>query len=161
MGGGITGDFQIYDTDLHSPLKKGYRNQEMDLMIRQLEANPGKIPQPNRNEMMHMLVRSQDNLNIDFPARFKALWMTNALDGSEDYLVSQRIMDLVGPEMKKFREKLMKTTSPKGWDRKGLRKIIIPPKGVKMKARFGIDDAPLDEGEELLDCEEYLMRRLL
>ena len=40
--GGITGDFQENDTDLHHDLKSSYR-QESLLMIEKLRSNPNKI----------------------------------------------------------------------------------------------------------------------
>ena len=35
--------------------------------------------------MMQMLKKSFDSLEIDVASRFKALWVTNALDGTEDF----------------------------------------------------------------------------
>ena len=67
--------------------------------------------------------------------------MTNALDGSEDCLISDKLFELVGPTMLEFREKLMKG-SPKT-----LQEVIrqlIPPKGVKRKSDI--------EGGELSNC---------
>ena len=52
IGGGVNGYIQINDTDLHSPLKAKYRKLEQLLMIDQLKANPKKIPQPSRDDMM-------------------------------------------------------------------------------------------------------------
>ena len=46
------------------------------------------------------------------PARYKALWVTNKLDGSEDHPVSERIITLVGQKLMLFRENLMKERSP-------------------------------------------------
>ena len=89
IGGGVTGDIQINDTDLHSPLKAKYRELEQLLMIDQLKANPKKIPQPSRDDMMRMLSESFEAVEIDVVTHFKSLWVTNALDGSEDYLVSE------------------------------------------------------------------------
>lgn len=152
IGGGVTGDIQINDTDIHSPLKKKYRELEQELMIAQLRSDPNKIPQPNRNDMMRMLVESFNSLNIDISARYKALWLTNKLDGSEDYLVSERIMRLVGERLKEFREELMKTPSPKNL--KDLMKLITPPKGVRRKQGENTTNAALaDEGDELYDCD--------
>ena len=54
-------------------------------MIDQLKADPKRIPQPSRDDMMQMLKKSFDSLEIDVASRFKALWVTNALDGSEDF----------------------------------------------------------------------------
>ena len=58
IGGGITGDVQINDTHVHHQLKTNYREQEMEMMLRQLEENPIKIPAPSRDEIMLMMSRS-------------------------------------------------------------------------------------------------------
>ena len=129
IGGGVTGDIQVNDTDLHSPLKAKYRELEQSLMMQQLKPNPKKIPQPSRDDMMRILVESFKSLEIDVESCFEALWVTNALDGTEDYLVSERVMLLVGNKMKVFRNDLMKKKSPKNL--KELLKLITPPKGVK------------------------------
>ena len=44
IGGGITGDAQLNDTDIHNPLKEEYREREQELMIETLRADPKKIP---------------------------------------------------------------------------------------------------------------------
>ena len=106
IGGGVTGGIQVDDTDVHSPLNAKYRQLEQGLMIHQLAENPQKIPQPNRNDMMRMLDGSFRSSKIDFSSRFKVLWVTNTLDGSEDHLVLERV-ELMG--------------------------MITPPKGVKRK----------------------------
>ena len=124
IGGGVTGDIPKNDTNIHSPLKKKYQVLEQELMIAQLTSDPNKIPQPNRNDMIRMLVESFNSLNIDISACYKVLWLTDKLDGSEDYLVSERMMRLVGGRLKEFREELMKTPSPKNL--KDLMKLITP-----------------------------------
>ena len=43
IGGGVTGDIQINDTDIHSPLKKKYRELEQQLVIAQLRSDPPKF----------------------------------------------------------------------------------------------------------------------
>ena len=149
IGGGITGDMQVNDTHLHNPLKKTYREKEMQLMQQKLRSDPKKIPAPSKNEMMSMLSESMDSVTVDFPAAFKSLWLTNKLDGSEDYLVSERIMDLVGEEMKKFRDELMTKPGPKSFA--AMLKLITPPKGVKLPKESA--EVPADEGDELFDCE--------
>ena len=75
---------------------------------------------------------------------------TKALDGTEDYLVSERVYKFVGTRMIDFRNQLMKTASPKNL--KQLLKIKTPPKGVKRKDAEG-SAATFDEGDDLLDCE--------
>ena len=57
--------------------------------------------------------------------------MTNKFDGSEDYLVSDRLYELVGQEMLEFRNSLMAEERPKNLQ--ALIKTITPPKGVKRK----------------------------
>ena len=146
IGGGVIGDIQINDTDLHSPLKAKYRELEQLLITDQLKANPKKIPRPSRVDMMRML---SESFEIDVVTHFKSLWVTNALDGSEDYLVSERIIMLVGEKLKVFCKKLNKAESPKNL--KDLLKLITPPKGVKRKAEKTA--VPVDEGKELFDCD--------
>ena len=102
---------------------------------------------------MRMLVESFDSLEIDVVNRFKALWVTNAVDGSEDYLVSERIITLVGDQLKEFRNELMKNENPKNL--KQILRLITPPKGVKRKYQ---QEIPFNEGFELYDCERELFQ---
>ena len=150
ISGGITGDIQINDTDIHTPLKRAYRQLEQELMIKQLQSDPKKIPQPNRDDMMRMLVESLQSIDVDVQGRYKSLWLTCALDGGEDYLVSEKLMSMVGKDLKKFRAELMKSRSPK--QLKDLLKLITPPNGVCGK-NHGTSSVPIDEGNELLDCD--------
>ena len=75
--------------------------------------------------------------------------MANALDGTEDYLVSDTVILLVGNKIKVFRNDLMKKKSRKNL--KELLKLITPPKGVKRKVADTV--APIGEGQELFDCD--------
>ena len=72
------------------------------------------------------------------------------MNGSENYLVSERVYKLVGTRMNDFRNQLMKTTSPKNL--KQLLKMTTPPKGGMRKDAEG-SAATVDEGDELFDCE--------
>ena len=112
-------------------------------MLEQLEKDPIKIPSPSRNEMMSMLLQAWETLEIDTEGEFKSLFVTNALDGSEDYLVLDKLFALTGDEMVDFRKELMLQNSIKS--RKEVIRNLIPPKAVKRKANV--------EGSELLDCE--------
>ena len=143
IGGGITGDVQINDTNCHHHLKTLYRDLEMKLMLEQLEKDPTKIPSPSRNEMMSMLLKAWESLQIDTKKEFKSLFVTNSFDGSEDYLVSDKLFSLVGQEMVAFRKELMSSDSSKTL--KEVIRKLIPPKGVKRKSNI--------EGSELVDCE--------
>ncbi|GFO11576.1 steryl-sulfatase [Plakobranchus ocellatus] len=129
MGGGITGDVQINDTHLHHRLKSKYRDLECDLMHRQLQANPQKVPAPSRDEMMNMLTSSWKETTIDPSCALKNNFILNALDGSEDYLVSDKLMALIGQEVKAFRTELLQSTPPKTLSE--VIKSITPPKGVR------------------------------
>ena len=93
---------------------------------------------------MRMLLKAWELLDLDTDREFKSLFVTNALDGSEDYLVSDKLYALVGNEMVKFRTELM-TSRPAKTLKEVIRKLI-PPKGVKRKGN--------DEGIALLYCEE-------
>ena len=121
MVGWVTRDIQINDTDLHSPLKVKYRELEQLLMIDQWKANPKKIPQSSRDDMMGFCQKVLKQLKLMLP---------NALHGSEDYLVSESMM-LVGEKLRVFPKQLNKAESPKNL--KDLLKLITPPKGVKGK----------------------------
>ena len=103
-----------------------------------------KIPTPTRDEMMSMTVSALSHVtkNLDSNAAFKSLFVTNAFNGSEDYLVSDKIMKLIGEEMIEFREKLMEKEPPSTLNE--LLKTITPPKGIKRKNC---------EGSELMDCD--------
>ena len=144
----MTGDIQVNDTDLHIPLKAKYRELEQSLMMQKLKAHPKKIPQPSRDDMMRILVESLKSLEIEAESCFKAQWVTNALDSTEDYLESDRVMLLIGDKMKVFQNNLIKK-SPKNL--KDLLKLIAPPKGLKRNVAD--TGAPIDEGQELFDCD--------
>ena len=68
---------------------------------------------------------------------------------NEEYLVSERIMMLVGEKLTVFRKQLNKAESPKNL--KDLLKLITSPKGVKRKGERTA--VPVDEGEELFDSD--------
>ena len=126
----------------------------MKLMLEQLEKDPIKISSPSRNEMMSMLLQAWETLEIDTIREFKSQFVTDALDGSEDYLVSDKLFVLIVDEMVDFRKELMSRNSVKTLKVKEVIRNLIPPKGVKQKANV--------EGSELLDCEgeENLQKNL-
>ena len=97
-----------------------------------------------------MLNDAQKSVDIDVSKGFKSLFVTNKFDGSEDFMVSDAVLDLVGEAMVEFRERLLKTT-PKTF--KELMKTITPPKGVKT-AKPSKNEAPEDEGFEILDDDD-------
>ena len=52
IGGGIPGDIQINDRDIHQSLKEKYQSLEQQLIIDQLKADPKRIPLPSRDGIM-------------------------------------------------------------------------------------------------------------
>ena len=81
--------------------------------------------------MMTMFAKSLNYLKIDAANRFKALCITNVLDVSKDYLVSERIIALLNSHLKEFGKELMEKESPKSL--KQLLRLINPAKGIKYK----------------------------
>ena len=93
IGGGITGFMQVNDTHLNRLIRAEYRKEEAKLMLEKLREKPAKIPALERDDMMNMLALSVRNVNqnLNIASAFKSVWVTNALDGSDDNLVSDRI----------------------------------------------------------------------
>ena len=142
----FTGDVQINDTDLHNKFKKLYRREEQHLMLEMLKKEPKKIPEPDRQALIDMAMKSMNTLeSVDFGRAFKRLFLTNSLDGSEDWMISDKLKSLVYDHMVKFRAKLMKSEPPKNIE--DLFKTFTPPKGVKRKTNQV-------EGAELFDHDD-------
>ena len=115
IGGGITGDIQVNDTQVHHMLKKEYRERESALMLQQLTENPKRrLIQPGNIYicMMNMLASSWEALKVDPVLALKNNFVLNKLDGSEDYLVYNRLFEIVGREMLEFRAEMMKKPPP-------------------------------------------------
>ena len=64
------------------------------------------MPAPDLREMMRLLVNSKKDVKIDVKSTFKSVWVTNALDRSEDCLVSDKILGLVGESMTSFQTEM-------------------------------------------------------
>ena len=82
-------------------------------MQEQLEKDPVKITSPSLNEMMFMSLQAWETLEIDTKRDSNQLFVINALDGSEDYLVSCKLSALIGDEMVDFRKELRAQNSVK------------------------------------------------
>ena len=76
---------------------------------------------------------------MDYERAFKQDFVTNAFNGSEDFLVSDRIFRLVDEDIIKFRKELL--SKPPTKSLKDVVKNLIPPKGIARSV----------EGSELLD----------
>ena len=122
-----------------------------------LEKNNAKIPSPSRGDMMKIIATAWNKLNVDHTRAFKTLSVTNSLDGSEDYLVSDRLFKLIGDSMVFFRKKLIESEIPASLP--AVVKKLILPKGIKRKNQEGYelldficpDDAQEDDYQNLFD----------
>ena len=74
IGGGITGDIQVNDTDFHGPFKANYRELEMALNLEKLKKDPNKIPTLSRDEMMDLTVKALSKVFLN---------LTHSLDSNE------------------------------------------------------------------------------
>ena len=82
-------------------------------MLEKLTKDPQKVPYTDRSEMMSLLVKSEKEVALDTYAAFESVWVTNSLDGSEDYLVSDKMFGLVGDSMRQFRNEMTVKPPPK------------------------------------------------
>ena len=157
IGGGITGYVQKNDTHVHRALNREYRHLETELMLSMLQKNNVKIPSPSRDDMMKMIATAWNKLNVDYIRAFKTLFVTNSLDGSKDYLVSDRLFKLNGDSMVSFQKKFIESLIPASLS--AVVKKLIPPKGIKRKNQKGFelldficpDDAQEDYYQNLFD----------
>lgn len=62
--------------------------------------------------MMRMLVESWDSLHINISSALKQNFITNALDGSEDILVRDKLFELIGEIIVQFRTEEMARDPP-------------------------------------------------
>ena len=105
---------------------------EMQLMLKWLEENITKIPPPSQHVMMFKTIKSWKLLQIDNERDSKSLFIMNTLDASEDFLVSDKLLVLIGNRMVKFwndlilsklikilKQIIIKLTPPKGINRRG------------------------------------------
>ena len=113
IGGDITRFVQVNDTHFHKQLNNEFREKESESMLGKLTKDPQKIPSPNRSEIMSLLVESEKAIALDTNATIKSVWVTYSLDGSEDYLVSNKLFGLFGDSMRQFREEMTAKPPPK------------------------------------------------
>ena len=131
MGGGITGFIQANDTDLHHSIKSLYRNEKMELMLKMLSDDKNKVPAPKQEDLINMLILAWENIKTDFGEVFKKGFVTDALDGSEDHLISDKIFSLIGNIMQDFQKSL--SESPLRTSLLAVIKGLIPQKGIRRK----------------------------
>ena len=80
-----------------------YRKKDCALMLQKLNDNPDTIARSKRNVEITKWCKER----IDESWAFKSIWVTNALSGSEDYLVSDKIFAVVGETTRSFRSDMM------------------------------------------------------
>ena len=122
-------------------------------MLSKLQADKAKISSPTREDMMEMLLSAWSKIEVDTKTAFKSLFVATALDGSEDYLVSDGLFRLVGENMKLFRDGLMQSEMPAT-----LQEVIrksIPSKGIRRKNIEGAELLNFIEEEVSIDDEEW------
>ena len=118
-------------------------------MLKNLEVDKNKVPAPNREEMINMLCAAWKETNVDFTAVFKKLFGTNKFDGSEDFLVFDKLFSLIGDDMLEFRRQLLNSEVP--IDLQAVIKKLIPTKDIRCN---NIDQSELldyMEGEAIFD----------
>lgn len=81
-------------------------------MLCHLQENPQQILNPPQGNLMPKFCDAWASLEIDTPNTLKSNFVLNALDSSEDYLVSEKLYELVGAKMVEFRKNLVKSTPP-------------------------------------------------
>ena len=103
--------YPVNDTHLNRNLKSEYIKEESAIILQKLTNDSHKVPAPDRNEMMRLLIDAMHVVKFDNGASFKSVWVTNAFDGS-DYFVSDNIFNLVVESMRNFRAEMMKKQLP-------------------------------------------------
>ena len=131
IGGGITGYIQENDTHIHRAPKRQYRDLEAELTLSMLQKNNPKIPPPWRDDMMKMIFAVWNKLNVDHTRVFKTSFVTNSLDGTKDYLVSDRLFKFIGDSMVSFQKNLIESEISASLA--AVVEKLIPPKEFKRK----------------------------
>ena len=108
LGGGITPDVQINDTHLHHRLKSEYRKAEAAILLSKATNNNARVPSLSRDDQLALLDSTWKSVReFDWVTAFKSLFLTNALNGSEDLLVSAGLWDAVGRELVRIRQEIL------------------------------------------------------
>ena len=125
-------------------------------MLKKLRADRTKVPSPSRNEILTLMEAALGKVDLDVEKAFKQLFLTNAWDGTEDFLVLDRLFIEVGEEIIKFRDELKATEPPDSLEK--LLTTLTPPKGVKRggKMIYTGEGSELLDGEKMTEIEENL-----
>ena len=109
------------------------------------------------HDLINMIVTAWNKLNGNHISAFKTLFVINSFDGSENYLVSDRLFKLISDSMISFRKKLIESEIPASYA--AVVKKLIPTNGIKRKNQEGYylldfgspDDAEEDDYHNLFD----------
>ena len=109
LGGGLTPFVQVEDTHAHQPLSREYKRLEQADAMRDLRMRPGKLPQTSRQVVYDRSDLAWRLLDHDaFAEGFKQVGITNALDGSDDHLLTSETLEFWRElDMPRVREQLI------------------------------------------------------
>ena len=94
IGGHLTGLVQVEDTHAHGPMTGAYKRREMSDAFDQLLIRPDKLPSTSRQTVMERALDSWRDVNHEAASQgFVGNGIANALDGSEDSLLTADVID--------------------------------------------------------------------
>ena len=118
-------------------------------MLTKLEVDKTNVPSPHCEQMIEMLLAAWQKTDADFTAVFKKLFVTNASDGSEDFLVSDKLLSAVGDGIPEVSANLQafvkKLIPPKDNQRKNTKGSVLSD---NMKGEATIDDLEVAENSD-------------
>ena len=125
----------------------------MAKLIDKVREHPDKIPSLTRDDMMELFNQTWEKTfqNVDRELAFEQNMVVIAFDGSEDHLVSTKLMDFVGKDMKAFRADLLKSKVSENF--RDLEMLMAPSEGVVWK-KLNPDGRAENEGLERFDANE-------
>ena len=121
----------------------------MVLMLKKLEVDKNKVPAPNREEMINILLAAWKETDVGLTAVFKKLFVTNKFEGSEDFLVSDKLLSLIGDDMLELQRQLLNSEVP--INLQAVIKKLVLPKGIRRKNIDGSELLDYMEGEAIFD----------
>ena len=121
----------------------------MALILKKLEVDKNKVPAPSREEIVNFLLAAWRETDVDFAAVFKKLPVSNNLDGSEDFLVSDKLFSLIGNDMLEFQRQLLSSKLP--INLQAVIKTLIPPKGIRRNNIEGMQLLDYMEGDAIFE----------
>ena len=93
IGGGLTLHGQICDVCVHVMLSRICKADELACSLADRVAHPGKRPPASKQDVLSRGERAYGACNCTgLPDAFKKVGVTNALDGSEDWVISDDLL---------------------------------------------------------------------